>query len=86
VLIVGIGGGVAAAFGLGQLKNTYPTAERLARASGLPVLGSITEGITTAQAAVRRQRLKYFLGGSGALAGVCVLLIGLEFIQRGLSA
>ncbi|MES2753757.1 MAG: XrtA system polysaccharide chain length determinant [Pseudomonadota bacterium] len=86
VLLAGIAGGVGAAFALGQLRTTYPTAGRLERASGLPVIGAIGEVLTAAQTALRRKQLKYFAGGAGALAVAFVALIGVEFLQRGLLA
>src|SRR3546814_14487675 len=43
VLLAGLAGGVGAAFGLAQVRVSYPTAARLERASGLPVIGSIHE-------------------------------------------
>ncbi|MGK2911944.1 MAG: XrtA system polysaccharide chain length determinant [Sphingobium sp.] len=85
VLIVGIGAGVGTAFAMGQMQMTYPTAARLEKAAGLPVIGAITETMTLAQHVVRRQRLKLFLAGSGGLAGVCLLLIAVEFVQRGMA-
>jgi succinoglycan biosynthesis transport protein ExoP len=86
VLIVGIGGGVGTAFAMGQLKTTYTTADRLAKASGLPVIGSITEMLTDAQRAERRKRMKWFAGGTAGLAGAFVLLLLVEFVQRGMVA
>ena len=85
VLIVGIGAGVGSAFAMGQLKGSFPTAARLERAVGLPVIGSITQTISAAQRAVEKQRLKWFAGASGGLAALCVLLILVEFIQRGMA-
>ena len=85
VLIVGIGAGVGSAFAMGQLKGSFPTAARLERAVGLPVIGSITQTINAAQRAVEKQRLKWFAGASGGLAALCVLLILVEFIQRGMA-
>lgn len=85
VLILGVGAGVGVAFALGQLRGSFPTAARLERAVGLPVMGSITQTFTAAQTAVARQRMKWFAGASGALAGVCLLLITIEFVQRGLA-
>ena len=85
VLIVGIGAGVGTAFAMGQLKGSFPTAARLEKAVGVPVIGSITQSISAAQKAVEKQRLKYFAGASGGLAAVCLLLILVEFIQRGLA-
>ncbi|SFR83432.1 XrtA system polysaccharide chain length determinant [Sphingomonas jatrophae] len=86
VLIVALGAGVAGAFALGQLKTTYTTPEKLAQASGLPVLGAIGEVVTPGRAAAARQRLVWFAGGSGALAACCALLLVVEFVRRGLVA
>jgi succinoglycan biosynthesis transport protein ExoP len=85
VLIVGIFGGAGVAFAVGQLRTTYPTVARLEKAAGIPVIGAITETLTTAQSETRRQRMRWFAGGSGALAGCCLLLIAVEFVQRGMA-
>ena len=85
VLVVGIGAGVGTAFAMGQLHATYPTAARLEKAAGLPVIGSITETLTDAQRVVRGQRMKLFAGATGGLAGLCLLLIAVEYIQRGMA-
>lgn len=85
VLLVGIGAGVGAAFALGQVRTTFPTATRLAKAAGLPVIGSVTETLNPAQLADRRQKLKLFSGGCAALGAACILLILVEFVQRGLA-
>ncbi|WP_336966345.1 XrtA system polysaccharide chain length determinant [Sphingobium aquiterrae] len=85
VLIVGIGGGVGAAFAMGQLRTTYATAAQLEKATGLPVIGSITETVNLAQRALRKQQLRWFYGASGALGGVCLLLIAVDFVQRSLA-
>jgi polysaccharide chain length determinant protein (PEP-CTERM system associated) len=82
VLFAAIGAGGAAAFALSQLQGTYPTAARLARASGLPVLGSVTEILTEELQALRRQRLKRFAAAGGGLAALCIVLLAVEFIQR----
>jgi len=86
VLVVGIGGGLGTAFAMGQLKTTYTTADRLAKASGLPVIGSISEMLTDAQRAERRKRMKWFAGGTAGLAGAFALLLIVEFVQRGMAA
>lgn len=83
VLIAGLGGGVAAAFGLGQLGGSFATSSRLEKVSGMPVIGSIGQVVTTAQASLARQRLKLFAGGTGALVAAWIVLIGVEFVQRG---
>lgn len=86
VLIVGIGAGVAAAFAMGQLRSTFQTTARLEKAFGLPVLGAISQTLTDSARVRARKRLKYFIAGSAALAGVFVLLLASEMIQRGMVA
>ncbi|MEZ0241813.1 MAG: XrtA system polysaccharide chain length determinant [Sphingomonas sp.] len=86
VLIAGLGMGVAAAFALGKLKTTFPTASKLERASGMPVIGSVSQVLTQAQIAMRRKRLTLFAGGVAALGVAWVALVGVDFIQRGLGA
>jgi polysaccharide chain length determinant protein (PEP-CTERM system associated) len=86
VLVVGLGAGVGTAFAAAQLATTYATADRLARASGLPVIGSISEIVTAPQKIERRKRLMWFAGAGGALAGCFLLLLLVEFVQRSLIA
>ena len=86
MLIAALGGGVAAAFVLGQLKTTFATAARLEKATGMPVLGSIGELVTAAQTAARRRMLVYYGGGVAGLGVAYVALLGVEMLQRGLAA
>ena len=86
VLIVGLGGGVAAAFGLSQLAGTFPTSKRLEKASGMPVIGSVGEVVTLAQTALRKKRLQMFAAATGGLVFAWVALLGLEMFQRGTGA
>lgn len=86
VLVVGVGGGIGAAFAKGQLRTTYPTAGRLERLTGLPVIGAVTETLTAAQRDSRTRKLRLFAGASGALVVVCLLLVAVEFVQRGMVA
>ncbi|KQN25927.1 chain-length determining protein [Sphingomonas sp. Leaf33] len=86
VLILGLCGGIGAAWALSQLRTTFATASRLEKASGMPILGSIGETVSAAQVALRRRRLRLFAGGAGALAAAWALLLGLEFFQRGMIA
>ncbi|WP_411339096.1 XrtA system polysaccharide chain length determinant [Sphingopyxis sp. J-6] len=86
VLFAGIGGGIAVAFGLGQVRTSYATAAKLERASGLPVIGSITEVVTPERHVERKKRLVWLAGGGGALVGLYALLLVAEFIQRGMVA
>ena len=85
VLIAGLGAGVGTAFALGHLQTSYPTAAKLERASGLPVIGSISQMLTGERIA-RRQKMKLFYGATGGLVGVFALLLVVEFIQRGMTA
>lgn len=86
VLFAGIGGGIGTAFGLGQVRTSYATAAKLERASGLPVIGSITEVVTPDRHADRKKKLVWLAGGSGALVALFVLLLIAEFVQRGMVA
>lgn len=86
VLIAGLGAGLAAAFALGKLTTTFPTAGKLEKASGMPVIGSIGEVVTAAQTAMRRKKLTLFAGGLAALCAAYVGLLGVEFLQRGMGA
>ncbi|HEX9932157.1 MAG TPA: XrtA system polysaccharide chain length determinant [Allosphingosinicella sp.] len=82
VLFAAIGAGVAAAFIRGQLQTTFPTEGRLAAATGLPVFGTLSEVVTSAQRAIRRQRLRWLGGGVAALGAVYAMLMVVEFWQR----
>ena len=86
VLLAAIGGGIGAAFALGQFKTTYPIASRLERASGLPVIGSISEVIREPDRNLRQKRMHQFAGGAAALIGVWALLMVVEFVQRSMVA
>jgi len=82
ILFVALGGGAAAAFVMGQLQTTFPTQGRLEQASGLRVLGVVSEVFTAARRAQYRQRLTWFAGAGGALAGSYAILMLVEFWQR----
>jgi len=83
VLFVGIGAGVGVAFAMGQLHSTFATANKLERVLGLPVLGTISFTLTDAARAIRARRNKQFVGASAALAGLFLILLATEFVQRG---
>lgn len=86
VLIASLGAGAAAAFGLGHLQATYATAGGLEKASGLPVIGSVSEVLNDAQRADARKKLVWLASGFAGLAGMFFLLLVVEFVQRGLVA
>ena len=86
VLFVGLGGGVGTAFALGQIQTSYPTASKLEKASGLPVVGSVSQILTSTQRAIRKKKMRLFYSAGGALFGVFALLMVVEFVQRGMVA
>jgi len=86
VLVAGIAAGIGGAMALSQLRTTYATTSRLERATGLPVIGGISEVATPRRVALNRTYARWFYAGSGGLAGLCLLLLAVEFIQRGMSA
>ena len=86
VLILGLGAGVGAAFGITQLRSTFATASGLERALDLPVLGAISESLTDTAKALRKKRMKMFYAGTASLAGLFVVLLTIEFVQRGMVA
>jgi polysaccharide biosynthesis transport protein len=86
VLLAGIVAGLAAAFALTHVRATFSTASKLERATGLPVIGAITEIRTPVRNARVKQQMRWFYAGSGGLVGMCVLLLAVEFIQRGMAS
>ena len=86
VLIAGVLGGLGGAFGLAQLQNTFPTQQRLEKAAGIPVIGTIGEMLTRAESEARSRRMKWLAGGVAGLAGAYALLLGVEMLQRGMAA
>jgi polysaccharide chain length determinant protein (PEP-CTERM system associated) len=86
VLIAGCGAGAAAAWGLGQLKSSFATPQKLERAFDLPVIGSISLTISDAARAVEKKRLKQFAGASAGLVGVFVILVAIEIVSIGTTA
>ncbi|BBC72972.1 chain-length determining protein [Altererythrobacter sp. B11] len=86
VLVLGLGAGAGSAFALGQLNSTFATANKLERVMDLPVVGTISLTLTDAARALRRRRLRMFLAGAGGLGLLFVVLLGAEFVQRGMVA
>ncbi len=86
VLLAAMGGGIGTAFSMGQLQGSYATPSRLAKASGLPVLGSIHEVFTEDQRNDRTRKMKLFTGGAAALIGIYAMLMIVEFVQRSMVA
>ncbi|WP_338245181.1 XrtA system polysaccharide chain length determinant [Aurantiacibacter hainanensis] len=86
VLIVGLGAGAGTAYAMSKLGSTFATANQLERTFGLPVIGTISHTFTEAGRELRAKRLKYFAAGAGGLGVLFVVLMGLEFVQRGMVA
>jgi polysaccharide chain length determinant protein (PEP-CTERM system associated) len=86
VLLAGLAGGAGAAFGMGKLRSTFATTAGLERTTGLPVLGAISHNLTDGARRLRAKRMKLWIGGTAALGGLFVLLLAVEFIQRGMVA
>ena len=83
VLLAGLGAGISGAFAVGQLRSTFATTSRLEKAIGLPVLGAISQTVTDSARVLRKKRAKYFYAASSALFGLFVILLTIEFVQRG---
>ena len=86
VLVVGVGAGCGAAFALGQIKGTFATASKLERTFGLPVIGTVSRTVTASVRALEMRRLKQFAAAAGGLGVLFGVLLGVEFVQRGLVA
>jgi polysaccharide chain length determinant protein (PEP-CTERM system associated) len=86
VLFVGLGAGAGSAFALGQLNGTFATATKLERTFELPVIGTISHTMTSAARALQARRTKLFAAASGGLGVLFVVLLGVEFVQRGMVA
>jgi polysaccharide chain length determinant protein (PEP-CTERM system associated) len=86
VLLAGLAGGAGAAFGMGKLRSTFATTAGLERTTGLPVLGAISQNLTDGARRLRAKRMKLWVSGTAALGGLFVLLLAVEFIQRGMVA
>jgi len=86
VLVAGIGAGAGLAFALGQLGSTFSTASKLERTFDLPVVGTISHVMTDAARKLHRKRLRQFAAATATLLIVCVVLLGAEFVQRGMVA
>lgn len=86
VLFAAIAAGAGAAFLRAKLTTSYSTPAALAAASGLPVIGAVSFVRGDKQTAARARQLKWFAGTGGALVGAWLLLLAVEFVQRGLIA
>lgn len=83
VLLAALAAGAGVAFAMGQLRSTFATTAKLERAMDLPVLGAISQVVNEAGRELRRKRQRQFYGASAALGALCIVLLVVEFVQRG---
>jgi len=86
ILLAGLAAGTGAAFGIGHLRSTFATVSGLEKGLDLPVIGSISETLNDAAQALRRKRTRLFYAATGSLGGLFVVLLAIEFVQRGMVA
>jgi polysaccharide chain length determinant protein (PEP-CTERM system associated) len=86
VLIAGIGAGAGAGWAMSQLRASFATAGKLENVFELPVIGTISTVMTDANRAIQNKRRRQFMGGAGALCALFVVLMAVEFVQRGMVA
>ena len=84
MLVLGIGAGAGAGYGMSMLRSSYATASKLENTFELPVIGTISQVTTEASRLLKLKRLKLFAAGAGGLGGLFVVLLAVEFIQRGM--
>ena len=83
VAILGVGAGLGSAIALTMLKSTFSTSAGLKKSLGLPVIGTISKIVPPSRKAKEDRQLRLFYAGSGALAALLVVLLGIEFVQVG---
>ncbi len=86
VLVIGIGAGAGVAFAAGELRSTFGTTAKLGRVTGMPVLGAISQSLSAAGQAARTRKTMVFYATAGALGGVFVMLLAMEFVSRSMVA
>ena len=83
VAVLGIGAGLGSAIALTMIRSTFSTSAGLKKAIGLPVIGTISRIVPPTRKAAEDRQLRLFYAGTGALAGLLVILLGIEFVQVG---
>lgn len=83
VLLLGLGAGAATAYGLGQLKSTFATPQKLERAFDLPVIGAISLTISDTARTLEQKRLKQFAGACAGLVAMFMILVAIEIVSIG---
>lgn len=83
VMILGVGAGLGSAIVLTMIKSTFSTAAGLKKSIGLPVIGTISRIVPPTRKTAEDRQLRLFYAATGALAGLLVVLLGIEFVQVG---
>jgi polysaccharide chain length determinant protein (PEP-CTERM system associated) len=78
VLILALGAGAAAAFGLNQLKPVFFTRRSITRIAGLPVLGTVSNIISPDEIMARKRKTLVWAGTNVSLVLIAILIIALE--------
>ena len=86
VMLAGIAAGIGVAFALSQIRSTFSTEQKLENALELPVLGTISHSLTEAAQNFQKQRMRKFVAASAGLGALCVVLLAVEYVQRGMVA
>jgi polysaccharide chain length determinant protein (PEP-CTERM system associated) len=81
VLVAGLGAGAGVAWGLGQLRSGFMTAQKLERTFDIPVIGTVSKTVSDVSRALARRRMIQFAGATAALVGVFVILLAIEMIS-----
>ncbi|MBB3032753.1 XrtA system polysaccharide chain length determinant [Alteriqipengyuania lutimaris] len=83
VMVLGVGAGLGTAIALTMLRSTFSTSSGLSKSLGLPVAGTISRIVPPARKAAEARQLRLFYVSTAALAGLLVILLGIEFVQVG---
>lgn len=83
VLFAGLAAGAGVAYGLAQLRSSFATSQKLEKAMGLPVIGTVSLTLSDSARALRARRLKLFAGACAGLVGVLAILLVIEIISVG---
>jgi polysaccharide chain length determinant protein (PEP-CTERM system associated) len=86
VLFLGVAAGCGTAYLLGKMRSTFATASKLEGVFELPVVGTVSLALTDAARALQRQKMRRFSAAAGGLGGLFVILLAVEFVQRGMVA
>lgn len=86
VLLAGVLAGLAAAFARSKLQTTFATTGDLTKTTGLPVIGSVSRVMTAAQKTESARYLRRFQAAAGALGGIFILLMLIEYVERSMVA